>query len=375
MSEQRYVFLSHTSRPGGGELALARFLAASSIRQQFTLATFHDGRVWEPVRRAGVPVIVIAGTRNSTAWNVLGLARLMRREQDALFIANSMRIALIAAIVRPRRGSLIYWVRDGLIETSTKRGRLLTTRFVTLRRVSGCLANSAWTAASVRRLRGELPLRIAPSPSGIARARMSLSPRLLPATHDVVRLLFLGRVAPWKAPHVAIDALAVLERSASTRFELTIAGAALFGEHGYEAGLRTLAATRDNVSLAGHVKDVEPLLRDHDILVHCSVTPEPYGQVIVQGLAHGLPVVATHGGGPSAIIRDGIDGLLYEPGDARALASCLRQLCSDPGRYRAMSAQAISRAEEFADEVVIHTTDVALQELAGLRPHSTQVAR
>ena len=61
-----------------------------------------------------------------------------------------------------------------------------------------------------------------------------------------------------------------------------------------------------------------------DMLVHASITPEPYGQVIVEAMHAGLPVIAASGGGPSEIVTDGVDGLLYPPGDVDVLCAALR---------------------------------------------------
>src|SRR5260221_10323950 len=57
------------------------------------------------------------------------------------------------------------------------------------------------------------------------------------------------------------------------------------------------------------------VLGDLDVLVHASTRPEPFGRVIIEAMAAGLPVIAARAGGVSEIITDGVDGLLAEPGD------------------------------------------------------------
>src|SRR5690606_32450144 len=107
-----------------------------------------------------------------------------------------------------------------------------------------------------------------------------------------VRLLFLGRLAPWKAPDLAVRAVTLL-RARGIDVMLSIAGEAHFGEDDYVAKLRELTTTVDGVTMIGHVEDVPALFRTHDVTVHCSLHPEPFGQVLVQSLAAGVPVVAT----------------------------------------------------------------------------------
>ena len=54
------------------------------------------------------------------------------------------------------------------------------------------------------------------------------------------------------------------------------------------------------------------------MLVHASVVPEPFGQVVAQGMAAGVPVVAADAGGPAEMIDDGVNGFVVPAGDALA---------------------------------------------------------
>jgi glycosyltransferase involved in cell wall biosynthesis len=95
---------------------------------------------------------------------------------------------------------------------------------------------------------------------------------------------------------------------------------------------------------------VSAQLRLLDVLVHASVSPEPFGQVVLQGMAAGLPVVAARGGGPSEIVIDGCNGLLYPAGDVEALAGHLRGLAGDPGLRERLGVAGRSTAEGFTPE-------------------------
>ena len=63
--------------------------------------------------------------------------------------------------------------------------------------------------------------------------------------------------------------------------------------------------------------------------MHASTIPEPFGQVVVQGLWARCAVVASTPGGPAEVITDGVDGLLTPCGDVDALAAALERLRSD----------------------------------------------
>ena len=86
------------------------------------------------------------------------------------------------------------------------------------------------------------------------------------------------------------------------------------------------------------------------MLVHSSVIPEPFGQVVLEGMAAGIPVIATDAGGPAELITNGRDGILTQPGDAHELAEALRRLQSDAALRDALGSEAMSRSMEFTPE-------------------------
>jgi glycosyltransferase involved in cell wall biosynthesis len=94
-------------------------------------------------------------------------------------------------------------------------------------------------------------------------------------------------------------------------------------------------------------QDVSDEFRRLDVLVHASTIPEPFGQVVVEGRAMGLPVVAAGAGGPAEVVNDGADGLLYPPGDVTALVQALQPLAADPMLRERMGAAAVLRAQDF----------------------------
>jgi glycosyltransferase involved in cell wall biosynthesis len=149
-----------------------------------------------------------------------------------------------------------------------------------------------------------------------------------------VRVGLVGRFVEWKGQHVFLEAaerLVTSGRDDGARFVLV--GAALFGEDDYAAEIeRRAAALGGRAELLGFRPDIAAVLTELDILVHASVTPEPFGQVVIEGMAAGLPVIATDGGGVREIVRHGEDGLLVPMGDAAALADALAGLLADPAR-------------------------------------------
>ncbi len=82
-----------------------------------------------------------------------------------------------------------------------------------------------------------------------------------------------------------------------------IVGAPLFGEDeaAYAKACGALPSELgidDRVEFRGHREDIVEELRDMDVLVHASKTPEPFGQVVVEGMWLGCLSWPTRGGGP-----------------------------------------------------------------------------
>jgi glycosyltransferase involved in cell wall biosynthesis len=167
----------------------------------------------------------------------------------------------------------------------------------------------------------------------------------------------VGRLAQWKGQHVFLEAFA---RAFPTGDEKAIIiGAALFdADQAYAATLRPLAdrlGIADRVDFTGFREEIAAELREMDVLVHASTLPEPFGQVVTEGMAAGLVVVAAGDGGPAEIIEDGVNGLLTPPGDVEALAHALRRLAAQPVIRQQLGEAARSRARQFTAESIAAT--------------------
>ncbi len=162
---------------------------------------------------------------------------------------------------------------------------------------------------------------------------------------DRVVLGVIGRIDPDKGHDVFLRALQGVAQTMPRALAL-IAGDAAPEQQGYERQMRRLA---DGLGLAGNVNFVGPLAdpRPFYAQLDALVLPsryEPFGRVLIEAMAAGLPVIATESGGPSEIVKHGKTGLLVPPGDAEALAEAIRTIASSPDLRKEFGRTGFERA-------------------------------
>ena len=169
----------------------------------------------------------------------------------------------------------------------------------------------------------------------------------------------IGRLVSWKGQKIFLHALAdVVPRA----FDLKamIVGMPDPGQEYYMDELQALAASRgieNRVIFTGFRMDVPRLLKAMNAVVHSATRPEPFGIVVIESMASGLPIIATRAGGPLDSIEDGIDGLLVPLNDAPAMAKAIWVLYNDRQKALNIGSRAKSKTmkmfsvERFASEM------------------------
>jgi glycosyltransferase involved in cell wall biosynthesis len=111
------------------------------------------------------------------------------------------------------------------------------------------------------------------------------------------------------------------------------------------AQLATSLRVRSRVTFAGEVTDddLPALLRSADVMVSASAY-DPTGLAVIQGMACGLPVVASAVGGQADAVLDGITGVLVTPEHPGMLVHRLRVLLAQPVMRQAYGIAAADRA-------------------------------
>ncbi len=204
---------------------------------------------------------------------------------------------------------------------------------------------------------------IAPSSAGdrgAARSRLGLAA-------GVFVVAVVANLIPYKGHADLIDALAHVKDRLPAGWRMLCAGR----DDGIRATLEARAAAR---GIAGHIlwlgerDDVPALLAAADIGVLCS-HEEGFSNVILEGMAAGLPMVVSDVGGNREAVIDGITGLVVPPHAPEALGAAIAALAADPTRRTAMGAAGRARVYEcFSLDRCVADYDRLYQSLAAGEP-------
>lgn len=355
----RVAYIDHTAKWSGGEVALFNILTHIGEQINPLVILAEEGTLAERLREKGIDVRIIPmdesiRSRGRNAVNLGApaaaikllsygrkLAPLLKEEKVDCVHTNSLKSALYGAIAAKKAGIPLIWhIRDHIGTPYLKPVVAKVIRLLSRLLPNGVIANSHSTLNALELPRSKKTLVVY---SAFAKA---IGNGIGKRDQKDFNVLLVGRLAHWKGQHIVLEAAKSFKDKPNVKFWL--AGDALFGEEAYKQELLQKIEKDNitNVSLLGHVDDIQGLMNTADLLIHTSVTPEPFGQVIVEGMAAGLPVIASNEGGPVEIVVPGETGLLIEPGDPKLLAESIQWMLDHPEERRRMAASGMKRVKE-----------------------------
>jgi GT2 family glycosyltransferase/glycosyltransferase involved in cell wall biosynthesis len=220
--------------------------------------------------------------------------------------------------------------------------------------------------AHMREVSGRITTFFAPSDAirrrfvdfGVAPERIQLAPYGIERRPDAIqhpesgplRIGYAGSLMISKAPHLAIEVFDRLPPESAT-LDVFGAYAAYHGDDGYWPTLATWAG-RGRVRFHGGVPHdrVADIFSAIDVLVVPSIWPETSPIVIREALDAGIPVVASRIGGIPETVTDGVNGLLFTPGDKDDLHRALSRLVAEPGLVASLR-RGTGRARPIEEDV------------------------
>lgn len=366
------LYVSHTGHLGGAELSLLDLLTALPAEVRPALACPAAGPLAGRAAAAGVRTVPIAGTagslkvtpaRTSRAAVELAVAagqvaRAAVRLRADVIHANSVRAGLAAVPAGRVTGRpVVVHVRDRL-----PRGRVADTSLkLAAAGRTVVLANSAYTADGVTEVVPGTAVRTVHNAVDLVRFDPAARDRdaargALGLPDGAFAAGVVGQITPWKGQLEAVDAVGALA-GRYPELHLLVVGEAKFVDaatrydnRAYVARLRQAIAARGldgRIRLLGEREDVPAVLRGLDALLVPS-WEEPFGRVVLEGMAMGVPVLATRVGGPAEIVTDGRDGLLLPARAPAAWSAALDRVIADAGLRDALGAAGRRRAADFS---------------------------
>ena len=160
-----------------------------------------------------------------------------------------------------------------------------------------------------------------------------------------------GRVIPWKGTKEFILAAKEINL-AFPESKAFIVGDISDGDMVFFRELQSLigkSKLKNSVIFTGYRKDIPALMAFMDIIVLASNVPEPFGRVVIEGMATGKPVVATKGGGPLDIVEDGNTGYLVSMGNSVELGEAIIKLLNNVELCKEFGSRGRKRVELMFD--------------------------
>jgi glycosyltransferase involved in cell wall biosynthesis len=312
-------------------------------------------------RRPGLPAVdgvggvaihrLFAGF-GAASFIAAGLAFLASRATpfDVLHAHQARSNAVLGLLGRRAGGPLVVKVAGLDVPRGKRLGDRLRRQL--LQRADAVVALTSVMRDELLQL-GVPPLRLHIIPNGVDAERFRPA---TPAERAAARaacgvgreypvVLFMGRLERVKGPDLALAAFEDLARAGEANHaRLLIVGQ---GPLAAELGRRAQAIAGGQVALLGEVADPVPLYRAADILLAPSRS-EGLSNTLLEAMACGLAIVATHAGGNPDLLADGATACLVPPA-REPLAAALRSLLREPERRAALGAAAAREARRSYD--------------------------
>jgi glycosyltransferase involved in cell wall biosynthesis len=354
----RVLYLQAGNLYGGVEstlVTMARYRHLSPEMEP-SFAVCFEGRLSGELKTAGVDVSVLGDVRIRQPLSVLkarrALRRLMQSERfDVVMVTSAWLQAIFGPIVKAAGLPLVYWFHEPM------RGRHWLERWARMTMPELALCNSQFTASTIRNMYPTLKTKVfynpvcqseAPPLSNLERAAVRAE---LKTPEDAVVIIQLSRMVEMKGHAQHLLALSHLKDLPGWVCWIVGAGQRPNEVRYFEELKRTVAQLGLNhrVFLTGErAGEAQRLLASADIYCQPNTSPDSFGNVFVEALSLGLPVVTTNIGGAKEIVTPAC-GLLIAPRQPEILAESLRRLIKDETLRAQLGAAGKIRAGELCD--------------------------
>lgn len=336
----RLAFILPHLRPGGAERVVVNYLRALD-RERFEPFLFlakMEGAFLDLVPD-DVTRIDLGGARARRLPGRMAGALRAYRIDAGYSATDAMNLALLASRWRGARGvrrivSVHTTPEDWLAEAKHPRLRRALMRILYPRADLAAVPTQGIAVELERLVR--VAATVLPNP---VVDHVGPAPSPAPAP----RIVAAGRLVQAKGFDLMLDAAAILA-CRSVPFELVV-----HGDGPLREALERQASVPElngRVHFPGHATEARAMFKGAQLCVVPS-RREGFGNVVVEAMAAGVPVLAAACPGPAGLIEHGRNGFLVEPGDSAALADGIQALLGDADRRYAVIDGGLRTAASF----------------------------
>lgn len=337
----RVLFVSNMKDFSGGEIVLERIIRYNQrIESEVFLP---EGAFARQLAQQGTQVHTTQRIRKlfresrkvawlALLWNTLlgniEIARLVKQRKIDILVANSFGLFAYCALSKLLSTKVVLIHYHPIFAPGTfdfKLARHAARTFNAIVCVSDAVKTSYLQAGAPANklvtIRNGLDHQTLPTTEGIAPAVRQAHGVM----HDTISLGLVATITSWKGHETLVQAVKFAKQHSATRpFKCFIIGGILNQNEADQRFAKLLRQTiaqedlNDVITFTGQL-DFPTIYALLDVVLNCSVVPEPLGTTIYEGMAMRKVVVATAIGGSSEILEDNVSGYLVPPGNAVAL--------------------------------------------------------
>jgi glycosyltransferase involved in cell wall biosynthesis len=176
----------------------------------------------------------------------------------------------------------------------------------------------------------------------------------------------VGNIIRWKGQLVVLKAIKEVKKQIPD-IKCLIMGKVAQRSEDYKEELDAYVRNdglEKNIIFTGFRTDIPNLLSILNILIHASTDPEPFGLVVLEGMAMRKPVIATNVGGPAEIVLQNETGILVPPNDPKSMARAIVYCLSNRNKARVMGERGRQRfVEMFSSDKMVEETEKVYEEI------------
>lgn len=260
------------------------------------------------------------------------IRKLIHLDAPDFVLANGFKAQILAALAAPKGVPVVWFIQDFVCNRSIV-SRILPRLW---NKNVQIVADSQAVAADVANIMPHSLITIWHNTVDLEKFYpVDINPCFLdkiaefPLPWKGLRIGLVATFAKWKGHKIFLQAAKMVAEKMKAPIRFYMVGGPIYQSNISQWSIEELKQESDSLSLnnsvgfIGFQQDMAKVYNALDVVVHASTDPEPFGQVIIEGMACGKSVLVAAHGGAGEIGTSGLDCLHHQPGDAKSMAECI----------------------------------------------------